>query len=413
MARLSKRLIDATQVEPKDSKNGGFLWDSELRGFGCRIYGSGRRVYFVQYRLQDGKQRRLKLGIHGALAPDEARKLARECLVDVARGLDPAAARSRSRDAYTFRELSERYMSALGKRGGRPSTLAEWKRLLDRHVLPAMGSHRFKAITADEVENLHNSLVRTPTTANRVLTLVSTILNFAERRRLLPLGSNPCRLVQRFPETRKARALSAAELERLGTALDEAEREKTEHPSAILAIRLALLTGMRRTEILGAPFRARQTDWSGLKWNYVDLENQAIRLPRDKAGDGRVVPLSSIVCKLLSKAVRRAENPFVCWGEGSGPFVGIDKPRRRLFIAAGIEGANFHSLRHTHGTTGGNLGLNSYLVARLLGHRDERTSAHYVHLADTPTREAAELVSSAIAKSLRGAESESRKSEFE
>jgi len=206
--------------------------------------------------------------------------------------------------------------------------------------------------------------------------------------------------VERFPEARRGRPLSADELERLGAALEEAERTRGEHPSAILAIRLALLTGMRRTELLGAPFKARQSAWTGLRWEYVDLENRVIRLPVDKAGSGRIVPLSSTACALLSSVRRRQGNPFVCWGENGNAFVGIDRPRRRLFREAGIIGANFHSLRHTHGTTGGNLGLNSYLIARLLGHRDERTTARYVQVADAATREASERVSSSIAVSL-------------
>jgi len=401
MGKLTKRTVDAIHAAPGDSKDGKFQWDSELRGFGCRVYASGRRVYFVQYRLPGGRQRRLRLGNHGALTPEKARKRAQDVLTAVAHGEDPAAEKQRLRDALSFRQLAESYISDLAKRGGRPSTLAEWRRLLDRHILPVLGPHKIESIDSAEVERLHRKLETTPTTANRVLTVVSTVLNYAERKRLLPLGSNPCRLVERFVEDGRGRALTGKELERLGAALDAAEEASSEHPSAILAIRLALLTGMRRTELLGAPFKARRTEWAGLRWEYVDLENRMIRLPRDKAGsDGRIVPLSSAACELLAQAQRRDGNPYVCWGENGKPFVGIDKPRRRLFAAAGIDAANFHSLRHTHGTTGGNLGLNSYLVAKLLGHRDERTSARYVHVADDPTREAAERVADAIASRL-------------
>ena len=400
MGRLTKRKVETVDASSSPAKDGSLVWDSELRGFGCRVYPSGRRVYFVQYRLPSGRQRRLRLGLHGALTPDQARKQAIEALSRVAKGEDPALDQERLRTALRFRDLAAKFMEDLEVRGGRPSTRAEWSRILERHVLPKIGTRSIEAIDSEAIEHLHRSLSETPTTANRVLSVISTIFNFAERKRLLPLGSNPCRLVERFRETGRGRALTGEELERLGVALDQAERDNTEHPSALLAIRLALFTGMRRSELLGAPFRARRTAWTGLKWEYVDLENRAIRLPEDKSGGGRTVHLSTAACALLAQAPRREDNSYVLWGENGQPFVGIDRPRRRLFKMAGIEGANFHSLRHTFGSTGGNLGLNTYLVAKLLGHRDERTSARYVHLADDPTREAAEQVSAGIAARL-------------
>lgn len=404
MGKISKRAVDAKQPGKGDPKNGEFLWDSELRGFGCRVYPSGRKVYFVQYRLPNGRQRRLRLGAHGVLTPDQARLRAKGALAAVASGRDPAAERDENRRAITFGQVAELYLSDLAKRSGRPSTISEFRRLVDRHIIPALATRNLEAVSAEDIEALHRELERTPTTANRVLAVVSAILNHAEFRGLIPLGTNPCRLIARFVENHKGRALTGEELERLGIALDEAARLGSEHPSAILAIRLALLTGMRRTEILGAPFRARRTEWTGLKWDYIDFDARLIRLPKDKAGDGRVVLLSTEAITLLTNATRRAGNPYVCWGTGAAPFVGIDRPRRRIFQSAGIVDANFHSLRHTHGTTGGNLGLSSYLVARLLGHRDERTSTRYVHLADNPVRAAADRVSADIFRRLSVAE---------
>src|SRR3954468_941364 len=65
----------------------------------------------------------------------------------------------------------------------------------------------------------------------------------AERWDLRPPGSNPCRGVDRYPEKRRERFLSAAELARLGAVLEE---EEPHDPFVVLAIRLLLLTGARR-----------------------------------------------------------------------------------------------------------------------------------------------------------------------
>lgn len=61
MQRITKRTIDAAKSTGKER----FLWDSEMRGFGIRISGEGRVSYVVQYRFE-GRQRRYKIGPHGA-----------------------------------------------------------------------------------------------------------------------------------------------------------------------------------------------------------------------------------------------------------------------------------------------------------------------------------------------------------
>jgi len=86
--------------------------------------------------------------------------------------------------------------------------------------------------------------------ANRILALLSKMMNLAERWGLQPDGSNPCRHVERYRERRRERFLSAAELGRLGEVLREVEAKGVESPSAIATIRLLVLTGARRSEIL-------------------------------------------------------------------------------------------------------------------------------------------------------------------
>lgn len=92
MPKLTKRVIDLAR--PQETER--WLWDSELKGFGLRVYPDGRKLYVCQYRTAGGRRgrtRRVTLGAHGVLTPDQARGDAKQVLACVALGEDPAADR--------------------------------------------------------------------------------------------------------------------------------------------------------------------------------------------------------------------------------------------------------------------------------------------------------------------------------
>lgn len=86
--KLTKRSVEGLTIEAKDY----FVWDSEMAGFGVRVFASGRKSYLVQYRAS-GRSRRKSIGRHGVLTADEARTEARKLLGDVAKGGNPAEER--------------------------------------------------------------------------------------------------------------------------------------------------------------------------------------------------------------------------------------------------------------------------------------------------------------------------------
>ena len=101
---------------------------------------------------------------------------------------------------------------------------------------------------------------------------LSRIYNAAEDRGLIPEASNPCRLVVKNRERRRERFLTDEELRRLGRVLDDAETRTGVSAHAVAAIRLLLLTGCRKGEILS------------LRWGEVDLEARELRLHDSKTG---------------------------------------------------------------------------------------------------------------------------------
>ncbi len=107
MANLTKRAVDAA----KPCEKRFIVWDNELRGFGLQVLPSGVKSFIVQYRNTHGRSRRQTIGRYGAFTPDQARTIAREILVAVAKGEDPLSSRQERRETPTVDRLMDRYLS--------------------------------------------------------------------------------------------------------------------------------------------------------------------------------------------------------------------------------------------------------------------------------------------------------------
>ncbi len=187
------------------------------------------------------------------------------------------------------------------------------------------------------------------------------------------------------------RFLSNEELARLGEVLAEAERTRTEIPSAIAAIRLLLFTGCRRSEILT------------LKWEHVDFERQCLRLPESKTGS-KTVYLSPPALEVLTGIDREEGSPYVITGAKPGShLVNLTKPWQRIRKKAELEGVRIHDLRHSFASMAVAGGLSLPVIGALLGHTQPATTHRYAHLAADPLKQAANLTGNRIAAAMAGA----------
>ena len=135
---------------------------------------------------------------------------------------------------------------------------------------------------------------RVPYAANRAVALMSRMYAMAADWEMVPDGTDPCRSVRKYPVRGRERFLTDTEFRRLG----EAPTEGGVSVHAVAAIRLLMLTGCRKTEILS------------LQWTDIDLEASELRLRESKTGP-RAVPLSRPAAKVLSELPRVPGNPWV------------------------------------------------------------------------------------------------------
>ena len=381
--KITKRIVDSKGPQAADL----FIWDTELTNFGLKITPKGKRIYLVQY-WHEGRRRRYTIGEHGPLTPEQARSEAARILGQVAAGEDPAATKANYRAAPSVAELATRYLEEHAEPKKKAASIFRDRQLLKRFVLPALGHYKTASVTRADVSRLHHDLRETPIQANRVLALLSKMFNLAERWGLRPNSSNPCRHVEKFKEHKRERFLGVEELARLGTALEYVEREQSELPSVITAIRLLLFSGCRLSEILT------------LKWEYLDFEKHCMRLPDSKTG-AKVVPLGVPALQLLMDAPRQDLNPYVCPGlRANSHLVGIARPWARIQARAGLSGVRLHDLRHSFASVGAAAGMGLPIIGKLLGHTQSATTQRYAHLHQDPLLEAANEISSRIAEAM-------------
>jgi integrase len=408
--RITKRAVDALQCPA--AKDREFLWDDALAGFGVTAFPSGKKVYVTQYR-QAGRSRRANLGEHGPLTPDEARTEAKKLLGDVARGLDPIEHRRAARAVPLFREIASEFMRIHIASKRKPRTSESYETLIRLYILPAIGSIPLTQIRRAHVSKMHSSAAH-PGAANRALTVVSSIWNWAAKEyEDLELPPNPATGIKRNPEQGHERFLSSDELARLGDALARAEtaglpysvdetkpgakhapkpenRLRPIDPFAVAAVRMLLFTGARLREILHA------------KWDYVDFERGLLNLPTSKTGRKSIF-LSAAALDVLAAQPRLDGNDFIFPGEkDSAPRADLKRPWEAVTQAAGLEGLRLHDLRHSFASVGAGGGLGLPIIGKLLGHATPAMTAKYAHFDNDPLRRAANQIGATISAAMGG-----------
>ena len=376
---LSNRLVGKLKVEKET-----VFWDRELTGFGVRVYPTGTKIYVAQARGPEGP-RRLTVGRHGVVHAEQARQRAARIITRIKAG-DEAILKPRNpAGGPTVADLAKRYLEEYAAVRCKPKTQETARAAVYKHILPALGKLSLTAVERAQVTQMHQRLCGTPSAANIALRTLSLMYRLAGEWGLVPEGMNPCRSIPKYPERRRERFLTDKEFTRLGQTLDEARTRGGATAPAVAAIRLLMLTGCRKNEILK------------LRWEDVALDKSELRLPDAKTG-ARVVPLSPQAVKLLADLPQIEGNPWVIHGKRPGTHMTeLDDAWQTVRARAGLSDVRLHDLRHSYASRALALGESLPMIGKLLGHAQVETTARYAHLSRESVREAAERIAQSIA----------------
>ena len=386
MAKLDRTTISRRTVERLKADKDTVFWDSELLGFGVRVYPTGRKVYVVQTRAAGKDGKRVTVGRHGVISAEEARRRAALIVSRIKAGEEPipepmAVALA---NGPTVADLAAMYVKEVVAVRLKPASAKSYRGVIEKHILPALGRKPAQSVDHATVSAFHHGLSKTPAAANRAVEMLFRIYRAAEERELIPEGSNPCRQIAMYRQRRHERFLTDREFHRLGRVLDEAERSGGARAHAAMAIRLLLLTGCRKSEILN------------LRWDHIDLEAREMRLPDSKTGP-RTVQLSPAATAVLARIPHVDGNPYVIPGtRRDNGMSNLQRHWVRIRKRAGLEEMRLHDCRHSFASRALALGESLPMIGRLLGHSQVATTARYAHLARDSVHEAARRVSDGI-----------------
>jgi integrase len=369
------KLTEKTIKNPKLPPKGYTLkWDDEVKGFGVRITAGGSVAFIFNYRTRGGRMRRKTIGDVSEYSVEAARRVAKRYRHIVDEGGDPLATQEAERGAPTFKRLAEEYIEKhLPKK--RPSSAKIDRQTIDNELLPVLRQRKVAEITFSDIDDLHHKITkRAPYRANRVVALLSKMFSLAIKKGWRT--DNPAKGIERNHESKRERYLSNDELTRLTEAL-----AKYPDQDVANAVRLLLMTGARRGEVLSA------------QWVQFDLEQGVWSKPsaHTKQKAIHTVPLSPPALELLAAmhASRDPNSPYLFPGrDGKGHRVDLKKPWPAICETAGITGLRLHDLRHSYASILASGGTTLLMIGKLLGHTQLSTTLRYAHLQVDPLREA-------------------------
>ncbi len=380
------RLTDAGVARLRPVGTEYIVKDIRVVGLGVRVRPSGHRS-FVWHGTVNGRAVRTTIGSAALMTVGEARSECR-ALLD---GSHPLCAEDSAGRAAVpiFRDfVMDDWLPARWSHCS-PGWGKRVEHMVKRRLLPAFGALRLDRIGRPAVERWFDAMSRkTPGAANITLAVLRQIVSAAKAAG--HVGTDPVAGVRPNPGRKMTRFLSEEEIGRLHRTLDRLVGERASRRPQADIIRLLLLTGCRKSEILT------------MKWSEVD--GDMLRLADSKTGP-RTVWLSEAAQAIIARQLQTG-----------GAFV-FPSPRdpakpqsrqlglwRRARREAGIEDVRLHDLRHTVASQAVAKGVPLPTVARMLGHAQPTMTLRYAHVGDHEVEAAAERVGTIIATTINGEE---------
>jgi integrase len=353
-----------------DMPDGKVFFDEELPRFGVRVYRSGRKLWFCQYRF-GGNTRRHIIGLTTEKTADQARDRAKDIFAHVRLGTDPEAERQQAHEKAKdlFEVRAEEYLDEklhpikAGKKPMRPRSYEEIERHLKMHCAP-FSTKPIGSITQADVADLYKKIAKRngPGAAARTWSTLRAFLHWAMRKGLVEKN--------------------AAALYDGGGTSDPRERTLTDAEIAIVwkacnadqfgdIVKLLILTGARRDEV------------GHMHMDELDLDNKKWLLPEERSKNRRehLFTLSDTAVDILTNTVETRETHVFGYGTERG-FSGWSKAKKALdkrIADAGhkLDHWQLHDLRRSFASGLQRLKIEPHVIEECLNHTPPKLQRTY------------------------------------
>jgi integrase len=384
---MPRRLTDefCRTVVPPTDKHSVIHYDAPgprgnnyTAGFGLRVTEAGARSFILNYRTKEGTGRRYTIGSYGTWTVSAAREEAKKLRREVDSSGDPVKQAREERHAPTVKDLCEKFRTE--HLPTRRFSVQRDYRSLTKVIEDEIGNRKVAGISLDDMEKLHRKLTienGTPYRANRVVGVASKMFSLAIVKWKMRPESNPCRGLERNPESKRERYLSKEELQRLLDALAAYDNQKYAN-----VFRLLLLTGARAGEVISATWDQFRLEKSGGTWTKPASHT--------KVKKDHTIPLSAPARKLLADMYAKREEGEPRVFPRIPEVTKLHPHWARILAKAKITNFRIHDLRHSYASTLASGGVPLLTIGKLLGHAQIATTQRYAHLIDDALTKATE-----------------------
>lgn len=354
------------------------VYDDKITGFCVEKSPSGNTTYWFRHTNNRHQRREIRIGRHGDITTDQARKRALELKASISLGGDPSGDRDRRRAVPTYATFVAEHFLPHVQRTIRSHS--EYETMMRLRIIPFFGRLRLDEIRVNQVSSFGLELGASGLSnarCNRHLAVLRCSMNFALRQELY-VGRNPAQSPHMLREECREVFLTGSQLQALMLALSF---DTDRIASSVIA--LLALTGARKSEILNAT------------WANIDVGRQLLTVPLAKSGRRRHVQLSDAAISVLLAQPRLPRQPYVFPSDRvpGQPLGGVRAVWARAKRAAGVpQSTRLHDLRHTFASLCVGRAVPLYDISKLLGHSNQLTTARYAHLRDDRLLDAANAV---------------------
>nr|WP_163503604.1 site-specific integrase [Halomonas socia] len=363
--KLTQPFVDSASCPTGKQKIDYF--DTDIPGLLLKAMPTGKRTYYVRYKDPHGKMKERRLHDASVVSLGDARQQAKQVLSKIELGQDPFAEKRLKREVPTLNAfIHDTYLPYL-KAAKKSWQLDEAQ--LRLHVQPSIGKLYMDDIKFHHVNQLfiaHNK-VHKPASTNRMLNVLHRLFVCAMDWETPGVSQNPVSKIKKLKENnQRDRYLSEEELSKLWKVLDDLSC--TVHG---YLFKFLILTGARKNEV------------TKCRWCDIEIQGKQWRIPENKSGKVRYVPLSEHAIGILQSIDRHASCDYVFPNpETMKPYINLFHAWNSIRQDAGIPDVRIHDLRHSYASYLVNNGTPIYEVKELLGHSNVSTTQRYAHLSN-------------------------------